>query len=51
MTERQRNYLAIGSFALSIVGVALQFGYAWALIVAGVVGVILALILAVGAVR
>lgn len=51
MTEQQRNVLAIGSFGLTVVGVAFQFGVAWAAIVAGLTGVILALVLAVGAVR
>jgi hypothetical protein len=51
VTERQRNILGVGSFALSVVGVAFQFGIGWAVIVAGLTGVAVALVLAVGAIR
>jgi hypothetical protein len=51
VNERQRNLLAVGSFGLTLVGIGLQFGPYWALIVAGLVGVGVALLLAFGAVR
>ena len=51
MTEQQRNILAAGSLGLVVVGVGYQFGIGYAAIVAGVVGIALALVLAVGAVR
>lgn len=51
MTEQQRNILAVGSFGVTLVGVAFQFGVAWAAIVAGIVGLTVAIVLAIGAVR
>lgn len=51
VTSQQRSLLAVGSFALSLVGVGVQFGIAWALIVAGGFGVAIAFLLAIGAVR
>jgi hypothetical protein len=51
VTEQQRTYLAIGSFGVALAGVVLQFGVPLALMVAGAVGVVLAIVLAIGAVR
>lgn len=51
MTSTQRTYLALGSLFLILLGVTVRFGWEWAAIIAGVLGVAVALTLAVAAVR
>jgi preprotein translocase subunit SecF len=51
VTSNQRTIMAAGSLLLILVGVTFRFGWEWAAIVAGIVGVTLAFLLALGAVR
>lgn len=51
MTSQQRTILAGASLAFVLAGITAKFGWEWAAIVGGVLGVTVALLLAVGAVR
>jgi hypothetical protein len=51
VTPQQRTVLGAGSFAVALVGVYGILGLYWVALVAGTLGVALALLLAIGAAR
>lgn len=51
MTGQQRTVLAGASLFVALIGITAKFGWEWAAILAGVLGIAVALTLALGAVR
>lgn len=51
MTSQQRTALALGSLLVVLGGITAKFGWEWAAIIGGCLGIAVALMLAVGAVR